>query len=289
MAGKQKMVLCRHCDSAIPKKAKVCPSCGKKNKKPFYKRWWFIFILIIVVWNIIIGQSGGEKTEEIVWEDMILGDMLPKPKADKGRIVVNSDENMAVYIADTSEADYMEYKSACEEMGYVIEAEHDSSTYHAFHSDGYELRLWHSESSEELKIELKAPMELEESKEDIAETVSNEPETEEETTEPATTEPETEEETEPELVDGLRPEFIEAMDKYEEFMDEYCDFMTAYSKSDGTDLKMLASYADYMKKYAEVVKAFEKWEDEEMNDAETLYYIDVQTRINKKLLEVNME
>ena len=30
---------------------------------------------------------------------------------------------------------------------------------------------------------------------------------------------------------------------------------------------------------------FEKWENEEMNAAETAYYIDVQARVSKKLLE----
>lgn len=40
-----------------------------------------------------------------------------------------------------------------------------------------------------------------------------------------------------------------------------------------------------MSKYADFVKDFEKWEDEEMNAAETAYYIEVQSRVSKKLLE----
>lgn len=31
---------------------------------------------------------------------------------------------------------------------------------------------------------------------------------------------------------------------------------------------------------------FEKWDDEDMNTAEASYYLDVQTRINKKLIEI---
>lgn len=41
-----------------------------------------------------------------------------------------------------------------------------------------------------------------------------------------------------------------------------------------------------MSKYADAVKDFEAWEDTEMNAAETAYYLEVQTRINEKLLEV---
>ena len=31
-----KMIKCKHCGQEIAKSAKVCPSCGGKNKKPFY-------------------------------------------------------------------------------------------------------------------------------------------------------------------------------------------------------------------------------------------------------------
>ena len=85
----------------------------------------------------------------------------------------------------------------------------------------------------------------------------------------------------------MRPEFKKSMDSYEEFMNEYCEFMKKYAESDGTDLTMVADYADYMSKYADVVKSFDEWDDQEMNTAETAYYIEVQTRINAKLLEVS--
>ena len=87
------------------------------------------------------------------------------------------------------------------------------------------------------------------------------------------------------LVDGMRPEFKAAMDSYETFMTDYVDFMKKFEE-DSNNLSILADYADYMKKYAEFVEDFEKWDDEEMNTAETAYYIDVQARVSKKLLEV---
>lgn len=40
-----------------------------------------------------------------------------------------------------------------------------------------------------------------------------------------------------------------------------------------------------MSKYADFVEDFEKWEDEEMNAAETAYYIEVQSRVSKKCLK----
>lgn len=84
----------------------------------------------------------------------------------------------------------------------------------------------------------------------------------------------------------MRPAFKEAMDSYEEFMTEYCEFIKKYSESDGTDLDLLADYSDYMLKYADMMQDFEAWEDGDLNTAELSYYLDVQTRINQKLLEV---
>lgn len=75
------------------------------------------------------------------------------------------------------------------------------------------------------------------------------------------------------------------MDSYEAFMDEYVAFMKKY-KENPNDLSPLTDYANYMSKYAEFVRDFEKWEDEDLNNEELAYYIDVQSRVNKKLLEV---
>lgn len=99
------------------------------------------------------------------------------------------------------------------------------------------------------------------------------------------TEPEvTEKPTEPKS-DKIDADFKAAMDAYESFMDDYVDFMKKYQKNP-TDLSLLTDYAKFMSKYADFVEDFEKWEDEDLNAAETAYYIDVQGRVTKKLLEV---
>ena len=56
--------------------------------------------------------------------------------------------------------------------------------------------------------------------------------------------------------------------------------MIAYNNSDDT-VSMLADYAKYMKKYTEMTKKMD-----DMNDAENLYFLDVQTRVNAKLAEI---
>lgn len=87
------------------------------------------------------------------------------------------------------------------------------------------------------------------------------------------------------ISDGeLRSDFKEAMDSYENFMNDYAEFVKKY-KDNPTDTSLLADYADYMTKYADVVEEFDKWESEDLNDAELAYYIDVQARVSKLLLE----
>ncbi len=49
---------CKKCGNEVDKKAVVCPGCGCKIKKPFYKKWWFFGILIIFV--IAVAGNGNE-------------------------------------------------------------------------------------------------------------------------------------------------------------------------------------------------------------------------------------
>lgn len=84
---------------------------------------------------------------------------------------------------------------------------------------------------------------------------------------------------------GIRQEFKNAMDSYEEFMDEYVAFMKKY-KENPSDVSLLMDYAKYVSKYSDMVDKFDKWEDEDLNNEELNYYIEVSSRVTSKLLEV---
>lgn len=85
---------------------------------------------------------------------------------------------------------------------------------------------------------------------------------------------------------GIRPDFQQAMDSYEAFVNEYCEFMKKYSESNQTDLQMIADYTSYLSKYAEFAKDFEAWNSDDMTNEELAYYLDVQNRVAKKMLEI---
>lgn len=375
MSEKPKLVVCSNCNTPIAKNAEICPSCGAKNQKPFYKKWWFILFIIVIAVGAIGGISsiGRNQKEKFDWNELDLCDRLPEPKSNIGTIINNDSDNLNIHIEKTSKSDYKAYIEECQTMGYTVESEKDGDNYNAFDEEGYRLSLDYI--AETMYIELEAPMEmgtLNWPKSEIAsllplpkstvgkvstdtaddcyiyvgetsiddfnayadecsiygfsvdyergdkfynandengnqlsltyqgnqimvieirkpdEVKTDDTDTKPESGASSAAEPtETEKPTDDaESVDGIRPEFKEAMDSYEEFMNEYCDFMQKYAESDGTDVGLLTDYADYMSKYADVVASFEAWDNGEMNTEETAYYLDVQTRINKKLLEV---
>lgn len=375
MARKPKMTICRNCNAPIAKNAKICPSCGAKNKKPFYRKWWFILLIIIIAIGAVNSISKNKK-EKFNWKEVELCNRMPEPESHVGTVLRNDSDGLSMHVEKTSEEEYKAYIEECQTMGYTVESEKEGDLYHAFDEEGYELSL--SYIGETMYIELDAPEELgtlnwpkseiagllplpqstvgkvsndsadgcfiyvgETSIDDFNayadECAANgfsvdyergdkfynakdengnrlflayqgnhmmsvqiektdepgegetefEPESETSAEEPETETAETEMPGDgAESADGIRPEFQKAMGSYEEFMDEYCDFMKKYGESDGTDVGLLADYSDYMSKYADAVKDFEAWEDTEMNAAETAYYLEVQTRINEKLLEV---
>lgn len=57
-----KLIQCKSCGEQIAKSAKSCPHCGAKNKKPFYKRWWFWLIVLIVAIGAL-SSSGDDDPE----------------------------------------------------------------------------------------------------------------------------------------------------------------------------------------------------------------------------------
>lgn len=379
MADNPKTIPCSGCGSPMSKKAKACPPCGAKSKRPIYKRAWMIaFVAIVVIGAIGFVGCGGRKGEKFEWYDMELGSVLPTPQSNVGEILDNSDDQLSIYIYSTSKDDYKIYVSECQSKGFVVESEKSDRQYTAFNEDGYELELWYNDYDKELHISLEAPLKMEAlqwptselvnslpvpcsgvgkvssestdrfavlvgetSLEDycdyvnacsaygfsvdyekgdkfyradhadgyhisveyrgnnvmsveIERTEEAAPESAVSTNKPAaapetdtavsTPEPDPVPDKTPELVDGMRPTFLEAMNSYEAFYDEYCAFMKEY-KEDPTNLTLIGKYTELLEKLTEMDEKFAAWENNDLNDAELTYYLEVNSRVVKKLLE----
>ena len=204
---------------------------------------------------------------EIQWPNTEAGKVIPRPLSTVGSFSYQYDDHFLVIVGNTPKAAYEEYVAECVEKGFIVDTNKGDDYYYAYNGEGWHLTVSY-EGFNTIEISITAPRE----ESSI-------------TTTTATTGESTTSDSVGADNGVIRSDFKAAMDSYEEFMDEYVVFMKKYADNPN-DLGLLMDYAEYMSDYAEMCEEFEKWDSEDMNDAELAYYLEVQTRVNKKLLEV---
>ena len=80
------------------------------------------------------------------------------------------------------------------------------------------------------------------------------------------------------------PELVKFLESYEAFVDEYVEFMQAYMKNP-TDLNLLMRYSSILAEYAKFTEAVDKYDTEDMSEADALYFAEVTLRCSQKLLK----
>ncbi len=80
----------------------------------------------------------------------------------------------------------------------------------------------------------------------------------------------------------IRSDVKEAIDSYEAWVDKYCDFMKNY---DSSDLSKLSEATELISEEATMLEKFDSLEND-LNEAELQYYLEVQTRCTQKLSEI---
>lgn len=210
---------------------------------------------------------------EISWPASKAGNQLPVPESTVGKFSSEHDDDFFVYIGNTSKESYNNYVKACSEKGFTVDYDKGDDYYTAKNSEGWKVSIKY-EGFNIMSIDIDKPSS---SSTDNTATAPAAPETEKATEENKA--------NDTPLVNGMRKDFKEAMDSYEAFMNEYVEFEKKY-QSNPNDAKLLADYAKYVSKYADMCDKFDKWESEDLNATEQAYYIDVQARVSKKLLEV---
>lgn len=214
--------------------------------------------------------------DTITWPTGTAGKLLPAPKSTTGKFNYEYDNSFSVYIGNTSKADYDEYVAACCDKGFTVDYDKDKRYYRANNAERYHLSLSY-EGNNVMRIQIDEP------KEEEKETETSQAEkktSKKESSKPAKTPDNANESAAG--ADTLRTDFKEAMDSYETFVDEYCEFIIKYRDNPG-DAGLLADYAAYMEKDAEFTEKIDKWENEDMNDAEWTYYWKVMTKVSQKL------
>lgn len=108
-------------------------------------------------------------------------------------------------------------------------------------------------------------------------------EIESEETEPSDADEETSDDSDDSGV--ISPEFKKTMDDYEAWFDHYCDVMKRYQE-EPSNMELLTETTELLAEETKIFDEMENMDQSEMNSAELAYYLDVTTRIEKKLLEV---
>lgn len=246
-------------------------------------------MLLVLIMLLSCTACGGNESENasqgnvgnIRWPNTELVSRLPMPETLNGEVQWESAEEYCVDLTDVTQEQFDDYIDACMDKGFVVDYYRDSSEFWAYDKNGYDLSVDYDNDTKIMSISIDAPeKEDSDTDSDQGNTTTTTTTAAEDTT--TTTEAAT---TTTAKSEGIDSDFKKAMDSYEAFMGKYVEFMKKYQKNP-TDLGLLADYATYMSDYTKFCNDFAKWEDEDLNAAELAYYLDVQTRVSKKLLEV---
>lgn len=235
--------------------------------------------------SVSIRLSTPKVNGTVAWPTIGLATLLPMPDTNVGTISIDTSVQFNAWIGETSFEDYKTYVNECVENGFDVNYSSSEKAFSADNKEGVSLSLEY-QGFNTMYISMYAPDDFE------LETEKNEKEAEngEGTDDYEITSGENEKnesEDDVNLVDGMRPEFKDAMDSYEAFIDEYCDFMKKYAESP-SDMELLADYSDYMSQYAETMEKIDAIDETELSDAELQYYLEVTGRITQKIAEVAM-
>ena len=83
----------------------------------------------------------------------------------------------------------------------------------------------------------------------------------------------------------VSPDFKATMDSYEAFCDEYVEFMKEYMENP-TNTKLLSKYSNMLSQYSKMMSALNAIDKDSLSTADAAYYLEVSSRITKKLAEV---
>ena len=125
------------------------------------KRFWMAAAIgaLGVVLAGCSGGGGGEVPDG--WPTSGLAEELPTPSGTVASVDI-SDEELDASIEECSVDKYNEYVTECEDMGYTVDADKQSSTFEAYSEEGYKLSIMYWDSSETMDITLTAPLEMSE-------------------------------------------------------------------------------------------------------------------------------
>ena len=212
------------------------------------------------------------------WPNSDIAKLLPEPDSNYGKIEWEAEYGFVIYVGNTTKAEYKDYVDAVYALGFTVDYNKGDGYFYADNADGYSVSLKY-EGFNTMFVRIDEPETNSGNNNSNNSTENNDNSNNSDAGNNNNT-------NSGELVNGMRPEFKEAMDSYEAFFYEYCAFMKKYNSS-SNPTSMLSDYMSFMSRYTETMTKLNEISDDEMNNAELLYYTEVMARINQKLIDVN--
>lgn len=213
----------------------------------------------------------------ITWPTMGAGSLVPAPTSTTGVIDSDSSTFFSATIGETSQDDFSAYVDACIAAGFNVDYSKGDDTFFGDAASGNHVNVSY-EGANMMTITVNA---------------ADEPAELAETETPAESEPTTERPATPatpvDTTTGTASDFRTMVDEYEAFMNKYCDFMETYNSDSGNVVSMALDYADMMSQYSDWAEKMDAADDSDLSAEDVQYYIDAQSRINKRLLEIGAD
>lgn len=134
----------------------------KREQQRKSKKVKHIFILGFVLFFIIafiIESNSMSDAEKVEWDNIILGDIIPKPTSDIMEVHTNDEKRLSIYVHDMSQNDYLTYvRNSREEKEFTIDTQDYGSSFYGYNQQGYYLDLFYDEFEDEMHISLEVPM-----------------------------------------------------------------------------------------------------------------------------------
>lgn len=264
--------------------------------------------------------------DPISWPTTGLAAQIPAPKSLTGKVSTDSSTNFGAYVTNTSPDDYASYVSACISAGFSNDYNRYDELFHGSNANGTELYVDYvgfntmnvraSQDSGSASSANAGDSDTDNAaKESGQGNGSSSADSANATAQQASDGGNASDGTAPASNDNaadnatadnagnsstgnanaasnsssngvVTPSFKATMDSYEAFFDKYVAFVKKYN-DEGHPASMLADYADMMKQYTDTMAKFEAIDEKTLSDADLAYYIEVNARIQQKLLTIS--
>ncbi len=126
------------------------------KKKPFYKEWWFIVLVGLIILGYVFAIISNIKNQ-VKWEDLLLGEYIPKINEKKIKVSYNSDTYLSLVVHKSTVNEFSNYRQECINMGYNLDIDEYENNYEAFNKDGYKVDIYFNDYNKEYRVSLDKP------------------------------------------------------------------------------------------------------------------------------------